>query len=135
MTRRIQRLTRGRLDSRIPHVRFNWETKPRDVTDLRQLDASHTVRFNFVVLAKDPRPTADKITALIRQYDGGLELPVNFMSGTLKKGFRYLLRSVEANVRPDEIDFSRYGLAMKRDSNLRGDNKTLIDYVVKTYSP
>lgn len=133
MRKRIQRLRRQRLDSRIPHIRYNTEIKPRAIDDTSH-DSEHVVKFNFVVLAKDPRVVADDIIAQMRQYDDGLNLVVDFLSERIGKGLAYLVRSVETNVRPDLIDWIKYGLPFKRDKNLKEHpGITLADYVAKTY--
>jgi hypothetical protein len=139
MTRRIQRLRRERLDSRIPHIRYNFEVKPRDADDPSH-DSEHVVRFNFVVLAKDPKKVSDLIVALISQYDGAMNMVRDVASEVVgNKGFRYILRTVDANVKPDLVPWARYGekfkMKIKRDPNLREQSGiTLEDYVVRTYS-
>jgi len=133
MSKRIQRLRRERLDSRVSHIRYNWEIKPRELDDISH-DSEQVVKFNFVVLAKEPKKVADDIVAEIRQYDDGLNLSVDVLSENVRAGLRYCLRSVEANVRPNLIDLTRYGLPLRRDRNLKEHpGRTLGDYVAGIY--
>jgi hypothetical protein len=134
MGKRNLKLRKRRLDSRVEHIRYNWEFKPREMDDINH-ESEHTVKFTFVVLAKDPRAIADKIVNQIRQYGSGLELVMNtFPQLTGDNGFRYVLRVVEANVKPSEIDWTKYELPFKMDSQLREQPRiTLEDYVSRKY--
>ncbi len=111
------------------HVRWNWEESPEQDADNR-----HYVRYHFVVVDdRDREGIMNRIITGLSLY--GEVILIRSVEGKVAgSDFRYLFRSFDCVINPEQIRWNKIRKRRIRDSDLRERKKGNIeDYVARVY--
>lgn len=116
------------------HIRWNWEPSPDNTYDGHPM-----VRYHFVIVGdRFIQSTYTQLIDQLQKWTGGIE-EIRTEKGKVKgTKLQYLLKSVDAVMKPSNIDWTKINLRARRDSDLVErvvGTEGIANYVGRIYHP
>ena len=114
------------MKRRSRHIRWNWERSP---------DSHELVRYHVVVVGdrKIEQPI-DEIFQQVNSISSGIQVIREVRGDVGDSRFKYLLRSFDTSINPQQIDWTKTNLPRRKDRDLyERERGSVEDYVAELY--